>query len=92
MHKHGYLIAQIYFGLWLFPLGYLVLKSGFFPRILGMLLMIGSIAYLIDFFIFFLFPDHQAIISPIITLPADIAEFSLCLWLLIKGVKNQPAY
>lgn len=90
MHKHGYLIAQVFFGLWLFPLGYLVFKSGFFPRILGILLMIGSFGYLVDFFIFFLFPHYVSTISPIITLPADIAEFSLCLWLLIKGVKNQP--
>ena len=90
MHKHGYLIAQIFFGLWLFPLGYLVYKSGFFPRILGILLMIGSFSYWTDFIIFFLFPDYVSTVSTIITLPADIAEFSLCMWLLIKGVMDQP--
>ena len=91
-HKHGYLIAQIFFGLWLFPLGYLVFKSGFFPRILGIFLMIGSCAYLIDFFIFFLFPNDVSIISPIITLPADLAEISFCLWLLIVGIKDKQIH
>lgn len=89
MHSHGYLIAQIFFGLWLFPLGYLVFKSGFLPKIIGVLLMIGCCGYLIDFFIASLFPDATSTISEIITLPADLGEFSLCLWLLIKGVKNQ---
>ncbi|MHC4073208.1 MAG: DUF4386 domain-containing protein, partial [Planctomycetota bacterium] len=42
LHKHGIGIAQIFWGLWLLPLGYLVFKSGFLPRILGVLLIIGG--------------------------------------------------
>lgn len=92
LHKHGYLIAQIFFGLWLLPLGFLVFKSGYFPRILGVLLMIASVALLIDFLLVFLFPNFAATISPIVLIPGAIAEISFCLWLLFKGVKvQQPA-
>ena len=88
LHNHGILIAQIFFGLWLLPLGYLVYKSGSFPRILGVLLMIGCFGYLIDFFQYFLFPNFEVITYPGLAV-ATVAEFSLCGWLLIKGVKTQ---
>ena len=64
LHKHGYLIAQIFFGLWLLPLGYLVFKSGYFPRILGILLMIACFGHLIQFFTLFLFPNYAVITYP----------------------------
>lgn len=89
MHGHGYFIAQIFAGLWLFPLGYLVFKSGFFPQILGIFLMIGCFSLMIDSFIFFLFPDYWPVINPIIGIPGDLAEFSFCLWLLVKGAREQ---
>ena len=81
LQRHGAFIAWIFYGLWLFPLGYLVFKSGYIPRILGILLIIGGFGYLIDFFIIFLFPNL-----------ATIGQFTfwgevlLVLWLLIKGV------
>ncbi|MDP5276732.1 DUF4386 domain-containing protein [Chengkuizengella axinellae] len=87
LHSYGYLIAQIFFGLWLFPLGYLVYKSGFIPKMIGILLMLGCFGYLIDFFISSLYPNSLSLISLIVTVPADLGEFSLCLWLLIVGVK-----
>jgi hypothetical protein len=88
LHNHGILVAQIFWGLWLLPLGYLVYKSGFLPRILGVLLMIGCFGYLIDFFQYFLFPNFEVITYPGLAV-ATVAEFSLCGWLLIKGVKTQ---
>ena len=57
LHEHGINIAAIFWGLWLLPLGYLVFKSGFLPRILGILLIVGCFGYLIDFVTFFFFPD-----------------------------------
>jgi len=60
LHNHGILIAQIFFGPWLLPLGYLVYKSGFFPRILGVLLMIGCFGYLLDFFSIFSFSQLRS--------------------------------
>ena len=88
LYEAGLRIAYIFWGLWLLPLGYLVYKSGFLPRILGVLLMIGCFGYLIDFFQYFLFPNFEVITYPGLAV-ATVAEFSLCGWLLIKGVKTQ---
>ncbi len=85
LYKNGFMIAQILLNLWLFPLGYLVYKSGFLPRILGILLIIDGFAMLIWFFQFFFFPGYE-VISTLGLAVGFIAEGSLCLWLLIKGV------
>jgi hypothetical protein len=82
LHKYGISIAGIFWGLWLFPMGYLVYKSGFLPRILGILLMIGCFGYLIDSVTFFLFPNFNVTIAQY----TFIGEILLPLWLLIKGV------
>ena len=81
--NHGILIAQIFWGLWLFPLGYLVYRSGYIPRIIGVLLMIGCFGYLIDFIIFFLLPNIDMTIS----LFTFWGEIIFPLWLLIRGGK-----
>jgi hypothetical protein len=88
LYKNGFIIAQIFFGFWLFPLGCLIFKSGFIPRILGILLIVDGFAVLIWFFQFFLFPAYPAISYPCWVI-SFIAEFSLTLWLLIKGATNQ---
>ncbi len=85
LHKNGFMIAQIFYGAWLLPLGYLVFISGFLPRILGILLIIDCVGVLISFFQFFLFPGYEVITYPGLV-ASFIAEFSLSLWLLIKGV------
>jgi len=84
LHSNGNLIAVIFWGLWLFPLGLLVFKSGYFPRVLGALLMIGCFGWLILFFQRFLFPDYEALAAS--RFAAHIAELSWILWLLIKGI------
>src|SRR5580658_5843513 len=53
---YGSLIAQVFFGLWLVPLGYLAGKSGLFPRWLGVVLIVGGVCYLVDLLAAFLFP------------------------------------
>ncbi|WP_026211572.1 DUF4386 domain-containing protein [Lewinella cohaerens] len=88
LHKYGYRIAQIFFGIWLFPLGYLVCQSGYFPKVLGIMLLVAGLSFLVDFFLFFLLTDYSAATSSLVTLPTVIGEFSLCVWLLIKGVKT----
>ena len=85
LYQNGFMIAQILLNLWLFPLGYLVYKSGFLPRILGILLIIDGFAMLIWFFQFFFFPGYE-VISTLGLAAGFIAEGSLCLWLMIKGV------
>jgi len=83
------LIAMIFWGLWLFPFGYLVFKSGFLPRILGLLLMIGCFGYLITVFGNTLIPNyHEFGITSYVLLPGSIGELGTCLWLLIMGAKE----
>jgi len=81
LHEHGIHISGLFWGLWLFPMGYLVFKSGFLPKIIGILLMIGGFGYLIDAVTFFFFPNFKPIV-----LYTFWGELLLPLWLLIKGV------
>jgi hypothetical protein len=89
-HKYGYLIGGAFFGLHCLILGYLLFRSDLFPGILGVLLMIASFGYLTESFGKFLFPGHEEMFTLIVAVPAVIAELSLCLWLLVKGVKGKP--
>jgi Domain of unknown function (DUF4386) len=86
VYKTGFVTAQLFFGTWLFPLGYLVYKSRSLPRFLGVLLMLDGIAVLIWFLQALLLPDYAAIRYPGL-LVSFIAEVGLALWLLVKGVK-----
>ena len=90
LYKNGYWIAQIFFGAWLFPLGYLVFKSSFLPRILGIVMMIHFVGWLLTFLQWFLFSGFNAITY--LTYPLGfISEFGLTLWLLVMGVKDQKS-
>ncbi len=84
---YGTLIAQIFFGLWLVPLGYLVNKSRLFPKWLGIVLIVGGVCYLVDLFAAFLVPDFNRRIHILVVIPSAIAEISMVLYLLVKGVK-----
>ena len=86
VYKTGSVTAQLFFGTWLFPLGYLVYKSQFLPRFLGVLLMLDGIAVLIWFLQALLLPAYPAITYPGLAV-SFIAEVGLALWLLVKGVK-----
>jgi Domain of unknown function (DUF4386) len=88
LQKYGYFIAQIFFGLWLLPLGYVGFKSSYFPRVLGILVILAGVGHLIQFFQVFLFPGYDVITYPGLAI-ATLGEFVLCFWLLIKGV-NVP--
>jgi Domain of unknown function (DUF4386) len=86
MHRSGYLIAQMFFGLWLVPLGYLVLRSGWFPKVLGVLLIVGCFGYLVDLFLQFLAPGVAEGIELVVVAPAAVGELLFVAWLLVKGV------
>jgi len=88
LYQNGFMIAQIVLNLWLFPLGYVVFKSGFLPRVLGILLIIDGLAMLVWFFQFFFFPGYT-VVSSVGLAVSFVAEGAFCLWLLIKGVKAQ---
>jgi hypothetical protein len=86
LYKTGFVTAQLFFGTWLFPLGYLVYKSRFLPRFLGVLLLLDGIGVLIWFLQALLLPAYPAISYPAFVL-GFVAEVGLGLWLLVKGVK-----
>jgi len=89
LSNYGIYVVQIFWGLWLFPFGLLVSKSGFIPRVLGVLLIISCFSLLVDSFAFLLIPSGHDIVSKFTAAPMAIGEFSIILWLLIKGVKSQ---
>ena len=82
LHKYGHQIAGIFFGLWLLPMGYLVFKSTYIPKVIGVFLIITCLGYLIDFTTFFLYPNFGIIISEYVW----VGEVLMVLWLLIRGV------
>jgi len=84
----GNIITALLYGVWLFPLGWLVIKSGFFPRILGVLLLLDGSSLVICFVQLCLFPSYQKLTYPFYPLML-IAELALSLYLLIKGTREQ---
>ena len=85
LHEHGVFIAQIFWGLWLFPMGYLIFKSNFLPLALGILMIIGGFGYLVDSFVYFIFPDFDVTFSEF----TFLGELLLPLWLMFKGVNHE---
>lgn len=90
LYNSGILLVSIFWGLWLLPFGYLVFKSGFLPKTLGILLMAGCAGYLINFFGNTLSPAYsESGISSMLRMPATLGEIGTCLWLLIMGAKER---
>jgi len=89
IYKNGFSgIAQIFFSAWLFPLGYLVYKSGTLPRFLGIIVMVECFAWLMFPVQFFFFPGN-VVLTYVSSVAGFIGEFSLTLWLLIMGAREQ---
>ncbi len=90
--NHTWLIGLIFFGIHLFLLGYLILKSNDIPGILGILLIVASAGYLTDSFAYFLFPgyhNYKDIFMMVVAIPGVVGELSFTVWLLVRGVKNK---
>jgi len=90
LHSQGINLAAIFWGLWLFPFGILVIRSGFIPRVLGILLMIAGFAYLIDSFTSLLLPQHADLVSRF-AMVLFFGELPIIFWLLIWGAKVRPS-
>jgi hypothetical protein len=88
MHNFGITVVEMFWGLWLLPYGILVYRSGFIPRVLGILLIIGGIGYTIDSCTFVLFPAYREFTRLAAFGFSALAELPIMLWLLIKGVKG----
>ncbi len=80
-------IGLVFFGFASLVYGYLIFKSGFLPKAIGVLMQIAGLCYLTNSFALLLAPEVAKIIFPEIMVPIVIGELSLCLWLMIKGVK-----
>jgi hypothetical protein len=88
LHGEGIVLSKVFFGLWLIPLGLLILRSGFLPKVLGVLLIVGGVGYVIDVLVHFLLPSLAPAVTPIATAPSGLAEIGLIFWLLIRGAKE----
>jgi hypothetical protein len=88
LNNNGNTIAGAFWGLWLFPFGILVIKSGFFPRVLGILLMVAGFAYLTSSVTSIVLPAYEHVVSQA-AMPLGLGEFPIIFWLLIKGAKVQ---
>ncbi len=89
--NQGVHAATMYWVLWLLPLGVLVYKSRFLPRLLGVLVFIAGCSYVIDSVTYFLFPAYGSIAFNLSTLPAGLGEGGFILWTLIKGAREDAA-
>jgi hypothetical protein len=87
-YNYGDLIWQLFFGLHLFLLGYLVYKSGYIPRIMGVLLVVAALLYLAQSYGSILLPKYEETLAQVVLLTM-IPELLFPLWLVIKGVKDQ---
>jgi len=91
--NNTWLVGLVFFGIHLFFLGYLIIKSRYVPKVIGLLLIVASFGYLIDSFANFLLPnyaDYKDLFMLIVVVPGIIGELSLTIWLLAKGVKEPP--
>ena len=89
LRRYGYVVGWI-LGLWLFPFGVLVFRSGFLPRILGVLLIAACFGYLADSLTPLLLPSYEDVVGRIANIPLTLGEPAIILWLLIRGAKDQP--
>jgi len=88
-HGYGFGIGLVFFGFACLVRGYLIWRSGFFPRLLGLLLFIAGLSYLTNSFALLLAPSIASSIFPAVLVPAFVGELSVCLWLIVKGVNMQ---
>jgi len=89
LRRYGYLVGWI-LGIWFIPFGLLVYRSGFLPRILGVLLIAACFGYLADSLTPLLLPDYADVVGRIAAIPLTLGEPAIILWLLIRGAKDQP--
>jgi len=85
-HGYGFGIGLVFFGFACLVRGYLVFKSGYLPRGLGLLMLVAGLSYLTNSFALLLAPALATALFPAVLLPAFVGELSLCLWLIVKGV------
>lgn len=87
LHRQGYLIAQVFFGGYLLPLGYLVYRSGMFPKTLGIVLMVGCAGYLAGIAATYASSNLDSGLALYFGLIGGLAEIAFLIWLLVAGAR-----
>lgn len=91
-YSHGLLVASLFWGLWLFPFGFLIMRSRLLPRVLGVFLLVGCAGYVVDVLCSIVLPGYgDMAMSDYMTLPAALGEIGSCLWLLVAGIRRTNA-
>jgi Domain of unknown function (DUF4386) len=85
-HDNGFAVGLVFFGAACLLVGYLIIRSGYLPRTLGVLMQIAGGCYITNSFAVIVWPSLAAKLFPFILLPPFVAELSMALWLLVKGV------
>jgi hypothetical protein len=84
-HAQAFGLALIFFGVEILIVGYLIWKSGYIPKAIGLLMQLAGACYLVNSFAMVLSPPLASMLFPSILLPALVGESAFCLWLLFKG-------
>jgi hypothetical protein len=91
MYNQGNVVIGIFWGLWLIPFGQLAYKSGFIPKIVGVLLVMGGISYVVDASVFVLVPEFHPTTATLVAIFGSVSELSAVLWLLMVGARERRA-
>jgi Domain of unknown function (DUF4386) len=86
LHGYGFGVSLIFFGCWCLISGFLIFRSGYLPKAVGVLMQMAGLSYLTNSFALLVAPNVANRIFPAILAPAFVGEASLCLWLIAKGV------
>lgn len=90
LHDRGITVASIFWGLWLFPFGWLAFRSGFIPRVFGILLLVAGLGYLASAFTTLVLPQYAPLVNQV-ALTLEIAEVPIIFWLVIWGARVRPS-
>jgi hypothetical protein len=90
LHGDGITVTSVFWGLWLFPFGMLVIRSGFIPRVLGVLLLVAGASHLVTSTATLIFPPLAPPASRLAS-PFTVAELPIIVWLVVRGARPQPA-
>lgn len=91
LNETAWSIGALFFGLWLIPMGWLVLRSGWMPRILGLTLVVGGVGYVASAVVDQLQPEASTVVE-ILTMPASLGEFSMIIYLLVRGTSPSTTH
>ncbi len=91
VQSQGYAIGLVFFGFYCIIIGYLIFKTDFIPKVLGILYALAGLSYIISSFTMFLSYGFNNPLFPYILYPAFIGEFSVCIWLLVMGIREHKS-